>query len=147
MFDELMVLLMTLDWTLRARDLGTPHWSSSIRRCGGQISLGSTRRLEDLTKGLGPIVLQGHPFVGLGRNVWQSRSKQDWINSSPGSPINLSIIHYSDPILPRCALRRRNWMMISRQNYRKIGSVSSLLLRRTLLSYSHVTPHGRVYKA
>jgi hypothetical protein len=37
--------------------------------CGGQISPGSTRRLEDLTKGLGPIVSQGHPFVGLGRNV------------------------------------------------------------------------------
>jgi hypothetical protein len=38
---------------------------------------GSTRRLEDLTKGLGPIVSQGHPFVGLGRNVWQNGSTQD----------------------------------------------------------------------
>jgi hypothetical protein len=76
--------------------------------CGGQISPGSTRRLEDLAKGLGPIVSQGHPFVGLGRNVWHSRSMQDWINSSPGSPMNLSIIHSSDPILPRCALRHPN---------------------------------------
>jgi hypothetical protein len=114
--------------------------------CGGQISPGSTRRLEDLAKGLGPIVSQGHPFVGLGRNVWQSRSTQDWINSSPGSPMNLSIIHSSDPIPPCYTLRRRNWMMISRQNYRKISSVGSLL-RHTLLSYPHVTPHGRVYKA
>jgi IS30 family transposase len=37
--------------------------------CGGQISPGPTRSLEDLAKGLGPIVSQGHPFVGLGRNV------------------------------------------------------------------------------
>jgi hypothetical protein len=114
---------------------------------GGQISPESTRRLEDLTKGLGPIVSQGHPFVGLGRNVWQNGSTQDWINSSPGDPMNSSIIHSSDPILPRCDLRRRSWMMISRQNNRKISSVGSLLLRRTLLSYPHVTPHDRVYKA
>jgi hypothetical protein len=38
-------------------------------------------------------------------------------------------------------------MEIGRQNYRKIGSVGSLLLRHTLLSYPHVTPHGLVYKA
>jgi hypothetical protein len=87
-----------------AEGIGPVQWPT----CEGQISPGSTRRLEDLAKGLGPIVSQGHPFVGLGRNVWQSRSTQDWINSSPGSPMNLSIIHNSDPILPRCALRRQN---------------------------------------
>jgi hypothetical protein len=31
---------------------------------------GSIRRLKDLTKDLGPNISQGHPFVGLGRNVW-----------------------------------------------------------------------------
>jgi hypothetical protein len=72
------------------------------------MSPGSTIRLEDLAKGLGPIVSRSHPFVGLGRNVWQSGSTQDWINSSLGDPMNLSIIHCSDPILPRCALRCRN---------------------------------------
>jgi hypothetical protein len=76
--------------------------------CGVQISPGSTRRLEDLAKGLGPIVSQGHPFVGLGRNVWQSGSTQHWINSSPGSPMNSNVIHSSDPIFPRSALGRRN---------------------------------------
>jgi PHP family Zn ribbon phosphoesterase len=34
--------------------------------CGGQISPGSTTRLEDLAKGSGPNVSKGHPFVGLG---------------------------------------------------------------------------------
>jgi hypothetical protein len=38
-------------------------------------------------------------------------------------------------------------MRIGQWNYRKIGSVGLLLLRLTLLSYPHVTPHGRVYKA
>jgi hypothetical protein len=30
---------------------------------------GSTRRLEGLAKGFGPIILQGHPFVGQGRTA------------------------------------------------------------------------------
>jgi hypothetical protein len=76
--------------------------------CGGQISPGSTRRQEGLVKGLRPIISQGHPFVGQGRNVWRNGSAQDWINSSPGSPMNSSIIHSSDPILPRYGLRRWN---------------------------------------
>jgi hypothetical protein len=36
--------------------------------CEGRISPGSTRRLKDPAKGLGPNVSQGH-FMGLGRNV------------------------------------------------------------------------------
>jgi hypothetical protein len=50
-----------------------PIVSKSTQRlgaCGGRISPGSTRRLKDLTKGLGPNISQGHPFVGLRRNVW-----------------------------------------------------------------------------
>jgi hypothetical protein len=34
---------------------------------GGQISPGSTRRQEGLTRGLGPVTPQGHPFVGRAR--------------------------------------------------------------------------------
>jgi hypothetical protein len=41
----------------------------SMIGCGGQISPGSTRRLEDLAKCFGPDISQGHPFVGLGRNI------------------------------------------------------------------------------
>jgi hypothetical protein len=76
--------------------------------CGGQISPESTIRLEDLAKGFGPDILQGHPFVGLGRNVWQSGSTQDWINSSPDGPTDLSDIHKSNPTFLRCVIRRRN---------------------------------------
>jgi hypothetical protein len=49
-----------------------PIISKSTERlgaCGGQISPGSTGRLKDLAKGLGPNISQGHPFVGLGRDV------------------------------------------------------------------------------
>jgi hypothetical protein len=45
--------------------------------CGGQISPGSTRRLEGLAKGFGSIILQGHPFVGLGRNCFRNTLTQD----------------------------------------------------------------------
>jgi hypothetical protein len=89
--------------------------------CGGRISPGSTRRQEGLAKGFGPIVSQGRPFVGQGR--------------------------IARPILPRSALGRRNKIRISRQDYRKISSVSSLLLRYTPSSYTHVMPHSQVYKA
>jgi hypothetical protein len=78
--------------------------------------------------------------VGVGRNVWRSGLSQDWINSSPDGPTDLSNIHSNSPTFPRCVLKRRNRMAISRRNYRKIGSVGSLLLRLTLLSYPHVTP-------
>jgi hypothetical protein len=40
--------------------------------CGGQISPGSTGRLEGLTKGLGPIVSQESSFRGPGENCWQN---------------------------------------------------------------------------
>jgi hypothetical protein len=53
----------------------------------------------------------------------------------------------TDPTFPCRGLVHRNRAGIGRQNYRKIGSVGSLLLRLTLLSYPHVMPHGQVYKA
>jgi hypothetical protein len=40
-----------------------------VTACGGQISPGSTRRLEGLANGFGPIVSQGHPFVGQERTA------------------------------------------------------------------------------
>jgi hypothetical protein len=83
-----------------------PIISKSTQRlgaCGGQISLGSTRRLEGLAKGSGPITSQGHPFVGQGQE-WT----QDRIDSSPDGSLGLSIIHSVDLILPQSALRCRN---------------------------------------
>jgi hypothetical protein len=42
---------------------------------------------------------------------------------------------------------QRNQARIGRQNHRKIDSNSSLSFRCTLLSYPHVLPHSRIYKA
>ena len=42
---------------------------------------------------------------------------------------------------------QRSHARISRQNYREINSNSSLSFSYTLLSYPHVLPHGRIYKA
>jgi hypothetical protein len=58
-----------LEGSLKPRIFG-PIISKSTQRlgaCGGQISPRSTRRLEGLTNSFGPIVSQGHPFVGQGR--------------------------------------------------------------------------------
>jgi hypothetical protein len=81
---------------------------STVGPCRGQISPGSTRRLEDLAKGFGPDISQGRPFVGPGRNIWQSGSVQDRINSNPDDPMDLSDVHSSDPTFPRGILRRQN---------------------------------------
>jgi hypothetical protein len=85
-----------------------PIISKSTQRlgaCGGQISPGSTRRLEGLTKGFGPIISQGHPFVGQGRNCWWNGLTQDWIDSGVDGSLDLSIIRSIDLILPCSALR------------------------------------------
>jgi hypothetical protein len=73
--------------------------------------------------------------------------RREWADSDPGGSLDLSVIHSSDPIFPRDTLGRRNQMRISRQDCRKISSVGSLLRRYISLSYTHVVPHGRIYKA
>jgi hypothetical protein len=85
--------------------------------------------------------------MGQGRIAGRMGRREEEANLGPGGSLDLSIIHSADPILPRNALRRRNKIRISRQDYRKISSVSSLLLRYTSSSYTHVMPHGQVYKA
>ena len=119
-----------------------PIISKSTQRlgaCGGQISLGSTRRLEGLAKGFESIVLQGHPFVGQRRTAGRMGRRREWANAGQGGSWGFSIIHSSDPILPRDHLGHRNQVRISRQDCRKISSVGSLLLRHTSLSYTHVS--------
>jgi hypothetical protein len=69
------------------------------------------------------------------------------IDANPDDPTSLNCDRNGDPTFPRRGLIPRNRAGISRLNYRKIDSVGSLLLRNTLLSYPHVTPHGRIYKA
>jgi hypothetical protein len=63
--------------------------------------------------------------------------------SKPRRPSN----HNSDPTFPRRSPVQRNQARMGRLNYRRIGSDGSLFLRHALLSYLHVMPHGRVYKA
>jgi hypothetical protein len=85
-----------------------PKSTQRMGACGGQISPGSTRRLEGLAKGFGPIISQSHPFMGQGRNCWWNGLKQDWIDLGPDGSLDLSIIHSIDLILPRSALRSWN---------------------------------------
>jgi hypothetical protein len=54
--------------------------------------------------------------------------------------------HNRDPTFPRWSPVQWNQARMSRQNYRKIDSISSLFLMCALLSYPHVLPHGRIYK-
>jgi hypothetical protein len=115
--------------------------------CGGRISLGSTRRQEGLAKGFGPIISQGRPFVGQRRIAGGMGRHEEEADLGLGGSLDLNIIHNAGPILPHSALRCQNKIKISGQDYRKISSVNSLLLRYTSSSYTHVMPHGQVYKA
>jgi hypothetical protein len=74
-------------------------------------------------------------------------STQDQSYASPDGPTNSSSDHDNDPTFPRGSPVHQNRARMGRLNYRRIDSVSSLLFRHTLLSYPHVMPHGRVYKA
>jgi hypothetical protein len=115
--------------------------------CEGRISPGSTRRQEGLAKGSRPIISQGRPFMGQGRTTSGMGRCEEEVDSGPGGSLDLSVIHSADPTFPRSALGRWNKLWISRQDHRKISSVGSLLFRYTSLSYTHVVPHGQIYKA
>jgi hypothetical protein len=98
-------------------------------------------------KGFGLIVSQGRPFMGQGRITGGMGRHEEEAGLGPGGSLNSSIILSTDPILLRSALRCRNKIRISRQDYRKISSVSSLLLWYTSSSHTHVMAHDQVYKA
>jgi hypothetical protein len=68
-------------------------------------------------------------------------------DANPDGSTSLNRDRNGDPTFPCRGLIHRNRAGIGRLDYRKIDSVSSLLLRHTLLSYPHVTTHSRVYKA
>jgi hypothetical protein len=52
-------------------------------------------------KGLGPIVSQGHPFVGHGRTVDGMGRHEEEADLGPGGSLDLSIIHSAGSILPQ----------------------------------------------
>jgi hypothetical protein len=84
--------------------------------------------------------------VGHGRTASGMGRYGEGADLGSGGSLDLNIIHGAGLILPRSALGRRNKIRISRQDYRKISLVSSLLLRCTSSSHTHVMPHGQVYK-
>jgi hypothetical protein len=85
--------------------------------------------------------------VGQGRIAGGMGRHEEEADLGTSGLLGLSIIHSAGLILPHSTLGRQNKMRISRQDYRKISSVSSLLLRYTSSSYTHVMSHGQVYKA
>jgi hypothetical protein len=52
--------------------------------CGGQISPGSTRRLEGLANSFGLTISQGHPFVGQGRTAGRMGWRKEWTSAGQG---------------------------------------------------------------
>jgi hypothetical protein len=116
--------------------------------CGGQISPGSTRRQEGLAKGFGPIISQGHPFVGQGRTAGGMGRCEEEADSGPSLLVGFKCYPLRRSDFPAQGDHEyRSKLGIDRQDYRKISSISSLLLRYILSSYTHVMPHGQVYKA
>jgi hypothetical protein len=95
----------------------------------------------------GPIIRKVIPSWAWGRMTSEvDRHKAGSARAQTAQQCRASN-HSRDPTFPRWSPVRRSQARMSRQNYRKIDSISSLSLRCTLLSYPHVLPHGRIYKA
>jgi hypothetical protein len=63
----------------------------------GQISPGSTRRLEGLARGLGPVTSQGFPFVGRARTTGGVDRSEKEADSGPGNPSDSCAIRSNRP--------------------------------------------------
>jgi hypothetical protein len=95
----------------------------------------------------GPIIRKVIPSWAWGRTTSEAdRHKAGSVRAQMAQQRRASN-HSRDPTFPRWSPVQRNQARMSRQNYRKIDSISSLSLRCALLSYPHVLPHGRIYKA
>ena len=95
----------------------------------------------------GPIIRKVIPSWAWGRTTSEAdRHKAGSVRAQTAQQRRASN-HNRDPTFPRWSPVQRNQARMSRQNYRKIDSISSLSLRCALLSYPHVLPHGRIYKA
>jgi hypothetical protein len=68
---------------------------------GGQISPRSTRRQEGLARGFGPVISQGHPFVGKGRTTGGMGRHGKEADSGPNRPSDSSAIHSVRSTFPR----------------------------------------------
>jgi hypothetical protein len=54
-------------------------------------------------KGFGPIISQGHPFMGQGRTAGGMDRCEKEADSGPSGSLDLSAIHSVDPTFPRAA--------------------------------------------
>jgi hypothetical protein len=85
--------------------------------------------------------------VGLGETTSEAdRHKAESVQAQTAQRLRASN-HNKDPTFPRWSPVQRNRARMGRQNYRKMDSIGSLFLRCTWLSYLHVLPHSRIYKA
>jgi hypothetical protein len=113
--------------------------------CGGHISPGSTRKQEGLTRGLGLVTSQGHPFVGRARAIggWADLRRQQI-----QAQATRQFVRYRQqpPDFPtHGVLEYRGGLGISRQYCRKISSAGSLLFRRhMILMYTWSTPRSSI---
>jgi hypothetical protein len=71
--------------------------------CGGQISPGSTRRQEGLVRGFGPVISQGHLFVGQGRTTGGMGQRGKEAGSGLSNSSNSSAIRSVRPTFLRAA--------------------------------------------
>jgi hypothetical protein len=96
-------------------------------------------------RGLGPVISLGHPFVGQEETAGGVGRHEKEADLGPSDLLDLRAIHTPD--FPACSdLEYRGGLGISRQDYRKISSVGSLLFRNIPSSHTHVVPHSRIYK-
>jgi hypothetical protein len=74
-----------------------------LRACGGQISLGSTRRKEGLARGFRPAISLDRPFAGQEETAGGMGQREKEADSGPSGSLDLSTIHSADPTFPRTA--------------------------------------------
>jgi hypothetical protein len=114
--------------------------------CGGQRSPGSTRRQEGLAKDFGLVILQSHHFVGQGRTAGGMGRRKE-AHLGPGGSLDLKNRppHQSDFPAQRSWTSEQTGDKSAESQEDKL--VGSLLFRYSSLSYTHVVPHGQIYKA
>jgi hypothetical protein len=67
---------------------------------GDRNPLGSTRRLEGLARGLGPVTSQGFPFLGRARTTGGVGRHKKEVDSGLGNPSDSRAIRSNRPTFP-----------------------------------------------
>jgi hypothetical protein len=75
--------------------------SIDMERVGDGYPPGPREGKKASRKVFGPIVSQGHPFVGHGRTTGGMGRRREGTDLGPGGLCDLNIIHSTDPTFPR----------------------------------------------